>query len=156
MIYVNNLPVADRERAKVLLSQYDHLTRIIGVAAIPLAVFATGAVVRTFGTPYKILAPLGFMLGYYGIKGVMRGVLNRFYEVNALYFFQKYDHLTVDRPEDVKDPRRNYFKVDTSVYYRETADEIRGHGHHGDEHHHDHDTSTYYGPYPVSFDLTLV
>jgi hypothetical protein len=156
-LFLNNLQVADRERAKILLSQYEHLKACIKPIAFILGLFGSSAFIKFFGgASYKIMYPMGLYAGYIISKGFLINALNRYHQVNFLYYFQKYEHLTVNSIENIKDPRRNYFKVDTSVYYRESADDIRGHGHHGDHEHHDHDTSTYYGPYPVSFCLKLV
>jgi hypothetical protein len=158
LLFLNNLPVADRERAKILLDEWDHLKSCLRPVNAMLAVFFAG-VLSKFGFRYKSFYPLAFVGGYMSANFFTGSILNNHHHVNILYYFQKYEHLTVGDMKDIKDPRRSYFRVDTSEYYRQTADEIQGHhgdhgdAHHGAEHeeHHDHDTSTYYGPFPVIF-----
>jgi hypothetical protein len=149
ILFLNNIQVADREKAKKLVHNYNLLSSCIRPVSLVFSIFMTGALLKKVKMPYKILRVLGFMGNYLLANALIKNTLNSFHTVNCLYFFQKYEHLTVDSVSNIKDPRRGYFKLDTSVYYRETADDIRGHGHHDGEHHHDHDTSTYYGPFPV-------
>ncbi len=58
--------------------------------------------------------------------------------------------MSVANLDEIADPQRNHFRLDTDSYYRQSASDVAGHHgreeEHGDAH---HDTSTYYGPYPV-------
>jgi hypothetical protein len=87
---------------------------------------------------------------------LITGYFDHLYYENFSYYYHKYSHLAVDSLEEVRDPKRQHFKLDTDSYYRQTAQEILHSGHHGHDEHaagHEehHDTSTYYGPYPVNF-----
>jgi hypothetical protein len=68
------------------------------------------------------------------------------------FYYYKYSNLAVENLHDIEDPRRKFFKIDTTSYYRETANEILHKQHHAGGHGH-HDTSTYYGPHPVLYYL---
>ena len=149
LLFLNNLKAADRERVKVLLAHHEDLKKCVAPIAFALSAFLTGAAATTLRKifNYKIMGLVAFGLNYYSVKFWINRTLDNYNNTNMFYYFQKYEHLTVDDQSKIVDPRRKYFQVDTSVYYRQTADEILHHGHDSD--HHDHDTATYYGPYPV-------
>jgi hypothetical protein len=149
-LYLNNLKAVDRERVKVLLSHHNDLKSCVPAIAIPMSALFTGVCLKSFaGIKYKSFGLVAFWLYYNFSTVIFNSVLNHYKDTNLYYYLQKYEHLTVDNVSKIEDPRRKYFQVDTSVYYRQTADEILHHGHDSD--HHDHDTATYYGPYPVIY-----
>jgi hypothetical protein len=151
ILYLNNVPAADRERVKILLNQHEDLKKCILSIAFALSALLTGGAVQGLKKfiNYKIIGLVVFGLNFYSVKYWLNRTLDSYNNTNLYYYLQKYEHLTVDNITKIVDPRRKYFQLDTSVYYRQTADEILHHGHDSD--HHDHDTSTYYGPYPVKY-----
>jgi hypothetical protein len=151
ILFLNNLQAADRERIKVLLSQHGDLEKCIGPIAFAISALLTGSIMKSLNKliKYKAMGLVAFGLNFWSVKYWLNRHLDSYNNTNLFYYFQKYEHLTVDNVSKITDPRRQYFQVDTTSYYRETADEILHHGH--DSEHHDHDTATYYGPYPVIF-----
>lgn len=150
-IFSNNLPVEDRENLKTI-SEFDNVFRknfkyFSGLATL----FLSGLIVNkvNFGNSHYLkLATVA------GVYFVTNAVFTKYYtsylnDIISFYYY-KYQHLAVEDINEVKDKRRQFFTLDKSVYYRESAQDIRHAGHHpASEGHHDHDTSTYYGPYPV-------
>jgi len=90
-----------------------------------------------------------FGAAYFFSKCVINKIYLNYYNDSISYYYFKYQNLAVDNVSEAKDPRREFIELDKSVYYRETSEEIRHNAHHpANAGHHDHDTSTYYGPYP--------
>jgi len=58
--------------------------------------------------------------------------------------------LAVDNLSQINDKRRSLYDIDKSFYYKETTKDTRQAAHHPACFELGHDTSTYYGPYPVS------
>ena len=150
----NNIPVNDRSRLQTLVEFRQHAYSKLGWAAIVPAVFFSAILFRRVTLPYKLLYPVTFYLFYKLSHGVLFSQVDILLNDNISYFYHKYSHLAVENLEAVRDPRRQHFRVDTDVYYRQTAHELlhgaHGHGDHDAGAHEDHhDTSTYYGPYPV-------
>lgn len=150
-IYSNNMPVKDREELKNLM-RIDNLFRsnFSLIAGISTLFLGTGIFKSfNFGSSYF---KRGVVL--YLTYKTSQMVLNKFYTLYyndfATYYYNKYAHIATDNKEETKDKRREFIQLDTSVYYRESSQDIRHNAHHPASHgHHDHDTSTYYGPYPV-------
>lgn len=150
-IYSNNIPVQDREDFKSLI-HYDNIFRnnfkyLAGLAAL----FMSSGIfkVANFGSKHW----MKFLTVYacYKINHIAfsKVYLNYFNDMVSYYYY-KYQNVAVDDISEVKDPRREFINLDKSVYYRETSQDIRHKSHHpANQGHHDHDTSTYYGPYPV-------
>jgi hypothetical protein len=156
-IFLNNIPVKDREDIRTLYMNYAWMTNNLSYFAYIPAVLLTGFFYRLgAGTPvfkYKIMYPIVFGFSLFLARKYLNTTIYSGYADNMSYYFHKYRHLAIERPNEVEDPMRKHFRVDTSVYYRETANDILHSGHHGDGGHEGqgghHDTSTYYGPYPV-------
>lgn len=150
-LFSNNLPVQDREDLKTI-SEFDNKFRknfkyFAALATLYLSGFVFNNV--NFGQKYKyrLLTVAGAYLLTHAL--INKNYINYLNDITSYYFY-KYQHLAVEDVNEVKDKRRGFFSLDKSVYYRETAQDIKHAAHHpGSEGHHDHDTSTYYGPYPV-------
>jgi hypothetical protein len=160
-ILSNSIPVKDREQLKKLDRFLTHLNKNINLFSYIPAIFLTGFLFRLgsgsrlYG--YKIMYPIVFYVSLCLTRGVIKANLSDHYTSAISYYYQKYSHLSVDNINKINDPRRKFFRVDTSSYYRESPHDIihkqhhdAGHGGHGGNGGH-HDTSTYYGPHPVSF-----
>jgi len=155
----NNIPASDRVKLQKLVEQHQHfMDKMKWLALIPSCVF-TGFLYKQTSFRHKIMYPLVFGLSWMLTNHVLKTQLHILFTDNVSYYYYKYMHLTKGELSEIEDPRRKFFRLDTTAYYRQSADEILhsehghdgGHGGHGGHAH--HDTSTYYGPYPVSFTL---
>jgi len=152
----NNIPAEDRVRLQKLVDQHGHfMSKLKWLALIPTCVLS-GIFYKQVTLRYKILYPLFFAFAWRLSYSYLHSKFDVLFKDNVSYYYYKYMHLTKAETSEIEDPRRKFFRLDTSVYYRQTADEILngGHGHEGGGHgghggHEHHDTSTYYGPYPV-------
>jgi hypothetical protein len=150
-IFSNNLPVKDREELKALVNMDNLVGKSIKYFALLFSLFLSGYVFNKMNFAKKYHKRIGVVLAsYFANYGVLQNMYSyKFQEFTSHYYF-KFQHLAVDDINEIKDKRRSYFTVDKSVYYRESSSDIRHAAHHpANEGHHDHDTSTYYGPYPV-------
>jgi hypothetical protein len=150
-IFSNNLPVNDREDLKTITEYHNLFAKNFKYFAGLAALYLSGFVFNQVSYGQKHHMRLLTVIGAFALTNIMIKInyLSYFSDITSYYFY-KYQHLAVDSIQEVKDKRRNFFTLDTSVYYRETAQDIRHAGHHpASEGHHDHDTSSYYGPYPV-------
>ena len=150
-IYSNNIPVKDREDLKNLM-YYDNIFKNnFKYLSLVASIFITAGVCNTvhFGRNhfYKFLT--------FGLANcVAYSAINYFYQLSyndlVSYYYFKYQNIAMDNISETKDKRREFYQLDTSTYYRESSQDIRHNAHHpANSGHHDHDTSTYYGPYPV-------
>jgi len=150
-LFSNNLPVQDREDLKTL-SEFDQKFRKSFKYFAALAtLFVSGFVFNNGNFGKKYYYRLLTVAGVYFVTLAMinKNYLSHFNDLTSYYFY-KYQHLSAEDISEIKDKRREFIHLDKSVYYRETAQDIRHAAHHpASEGHHDHDTSTYYGPYPV-------
>lgn len=149
-IYSNNIPVQDREDFKNLI-HYDNIVRnnLKYIAAIA-SIFMSSGILKmcNFGSKHWMKF-LTIFVSYKFIHMSSNQLYLNYYNDMVSYYYFKYQNIAVDEKSQVKDPRREFINLDKSVYYRETSQEIRHKSHHPANHgHHDHDTSTYYGPYP--------
>jgi len=151
-IFSNNLPVEDREDLKTI-SEYDNKFRknlkyFAALASLYLSGFIFNQVNFKQQYFYRIITVVG---AYYLTHALInKNYMNYLNDITSYYYF-KYQHLAVEDINEIKDKRRSHFTIDKSAYYRESSHDIRHAGHHpANEGHHDHDTSTYYGPYPVN------
>ena len=149
-IYSNNIPVGDREDFKSLI-YYDNLLRnnLRYIAAISSLFLSSGVLkMANFGSKHwcKFLT----IYACYKIThmAMSKSYLNHYNDMTSYYYY-KYQNIAIDDVKDVKDPRREFINLDKASYYRETSQDIRHNSHHPASQGHDHDTSTYYGPYPV-------
>jgi hypothetical protein len=148
----NNIPVNDRLQLQKLVTFRIYYYKILRWVALFPTMVGCAFLFKRVTMPFKILYPIicYFMLKFNQLA--IHTYLDTFFTMNFSYYYHKYSHLSAERIEDLKDPSKRHFRLDTDVYYRQTADEISGHGHGHDEsagHGGHHDTSTYYGPYPV-------
>jgi len=81
---------------------------------------------------------------------IINRCIDRFTNFNAQLFYNqyyvKYAHLAKGNINEVSDPKRKFFKPDTSVYYRETPQEIYDQKSASQM----HDSSIYLGPHPFN------
>lgn len=150
-LFSNNIPVQDREDLKTI-SEFDNKFRKNFKYFAALAtLYISGFIFKNVNFGNKYYYRVLTVAGSYFITQAMinKNYLNYLNDITSYYFY-KYQHLAVEDLNEVKDKRREFFALDKSVYYRETAQDIRHSRHHpGSEGHHDHDTNDYYGPYPV-------
>lgn len=144
IIISSNIPASDRESMKVFMNYYTTFMKNVNLIALLPAIFLSGAIFSfgTFKQKYLYLVTLG--AAYYGSKGYLGGYFSNLGCHVMSYYYYKYAHLAVDNLNQIEDPRRKFFRPDTSTYYRETPQEI-----------YDrksakmlHDSSIYYGPHP--------
>lgn len=144
IILNTNIPASEREQLKSFENyNQKHLKNCTYASLIPTLFFCS-FLNKRFNLGY--LYVVGFLT--YGLYS--RALLkSRFHEYTTdylSYFYNKYADLAVDSFDKVNDKRRNFFKPDTSHYYRETPQEIY------DSKNADqlHDGSIYYGPHPFN------
>jgi len=156
-IFSNNLPVKDREVLKTV-SDYDIIIRQnLKYVSVLATLFMSGAIFNLCNFQQKHYFKFVTILSVYYITNafINKYYLNYYNDITSYYYY-KYQHLAVDDLNEVHDKRRSYFYLDKSQYYRESSSDIKHASHHpASEGHHDHDTSTYYGPYPVSFYILI-
>jgi hypothetical protein len=158
----NNIPSGDRVKLQKMVDQHEHLMKKTKwMALIPSCVLA-GFLFKQVSFRFKIFYPLFFGLTWFLSNNFIQAQFANLFNDNVSYYYYKYMHMTKSEYAEIEDPRRKFFRLDTSVYYRQTAEEIlhgghghdAGHGGHGGHGGHEHhDTSTYYGPYPVIYIL---
>jgi hypothetical protein len=153
----NNLPVAEKAKLNTLIELNAYFFRCLGYVALVPTVFLSGALFKVGQLPYKILYPIAFLFLWKINSSIIKSNFEVLFENNISYYYYKYRNLEVDTVEKVKDPRRQHFRLDTNVYYRQTPQDLlhsqHGHGDHGGDH---HDTSDYYGPYPVNNNYIII
>jgi hypothetical protein len=153
----NNIPAADRVKLQKLVETQEHFLKKFKYFSIIPGALLSGLIFKLTRMPYKILYPLTVYIMYRFSYGAMGTYSNYFFSDNLSYFYYKYSHLATNNMGEIHDPRRKFFRLDTNSYYRQTPDEILHGGHNGDDSGHGgdhgdhHDTSTYYGPYPVNY-----
>lgn len=145
-LLLNNIPAKDRENLKTFMVYYEKFFENIKTFAYIPSFFMAGALFKMWRPHKKILYPLGFF-GIVLLNQTLIASYLKTYANNYIgYFYHKYAHLTVDNIEKIEDPRRKFFRLDTSSYYRQSHEDILHKGHHGG--HHDHE-APYYGNSPV-------
>jgi hypothetical protein len=156
----NNIPAIDRVNLQNLVDQHAHfMSKMKWLALIPSCVL-TGLIYKQVSFRHKIMYPLLFGIAWFFTNAVLQVKFQNLFNENVSYYYYKYMNLTRTDAHEIEDPRRKFFRLDTNVYYRQTAEEIlhheHGHGGHGGNGGHEHhDTSTYYGPYPVILILNI-
>ena len=144
IILSNNIPVEDRERMKLFSNYVFNFKKNTNVLSFIATFFTASAVFSLLPIKVKYLKA-AFFLGCYEINKIMLfGFIDDLNHNVYSYYYHKYRHLAVDNVSEVVDARRKFFRPDTSVYYRETPQEI-----------YDskspallHDPAIYYGPHP--------
>jgi hypothetical protein len=147
----NNMPANDRVLLEKLTYADGYFRRKMGTFSLIPGTFLSGLIFSSFKLKYKILYPVLFYLSWSLANSALLTYFDSFQADNMSSFYYKYFTMTHKSLAEVDDPRRKFFRLDTDVYYRETADEIIHKEHHGEGHGGHHDTSTYYGPYPVFY-----
>ena len=151
-IFSNNIPAQDREDLKTI-TEYDKIFRKnLKYFSALAALYMSGFVFNSINFKQNYFARIAIVAGTFWVfnKLISKNYLNYFNDITSYYYY-KYQHLAVENINEVKDTRRKFFSLDISAYYRDTSQEIRHASHHPASLEHDHDSSTYYGPYPVSF-----
>jgi hypothetical protein len=146
VLFINNIPANEREKLKAYISYYSNENQKNRKA---LAVFP-GLLFMSLVTKYSQCKPwistglvvLGFWTGYKCVSAFS----DKFTSDYLSYFYNKYSHTAVGKISDVVDKRRQFFRPDTEVYYRETPQQIWD----SKNHHEQHDGSIYYGPHPFN------
>lgn len=149
-IFSNNIPVHDREDLKTI-TEYDNIFRKnLKYFSALAALYLSGLVFNSVNLRQNYLARIALVAGAYMFLNALvhKSYLNYLNDITSYYYY-KYQHLAVEDIRQTEDKRRSYFTLDKSVYYGETSQDIRHAAHHPASFEHDHDTSTYYGPYPV-------
>jgi hypothetical protein len=144
---LNNMPANDRENLKAFMNYYEKFFANLKTLSYIPSFFMAGALFKLWRPRTKILYPVSFV----GIVLLNQSIISSYFKSYANnyigYFYHKYAHLAVDKFENIEDPRRKFFRLDTTSYYRQSHDDILHKGHDGD--HHDHE-APYYGTSPVS------
>jgi len=142
----NNIPVEDRERIKKFMKYSEICTKNLNVVSFMLTTFTAGGFIHLF--PIKLIY-LKVAL-FFSLYKVNKYLISGYFEENKhhvfSYYYHKYKHTAVDKLSDIEDARRKFFRPDTSVYYRETPQEIY------DKKSPEmlHDPAIYYGPHPFN------
>jgi hypothetical protein len=145
----NNIPVEERMKLKTFENYYFKLIKNINILSLVPAIYFTGVVTKCFKghlDKKKFVVPI-LLLYFYSVSKVsltypVRSSASLFYD----YIMKKYDHLAKENLNDIEDPRRKFFRPDTTTYYRETPQEIFESKSHAQL----HDSSIYYGPHPFN------
>ncbi len=149
-LLLNNIPVQDRENLKDFINYYEKFFKSINTLAYVPSFFMAGTLFKYWRPKMKIIFPLTFLGILLSNQALLNGYLKCYANNYISYFYHKYSHLTVDNIENVEDPRRKFFRLDTTSYYRQTHEEILHKSHYAG--HHDHEVP-YYGPSPVNYCL---
>lgn len=150
-LFSNNIPVNDREDLKSLIDYDNKFRKNFKYVAFLGAIYSSGYIFNNVNFGNKYFYRLVTIAAAYTLFNLLihKQYLNYFNDLTSYYYY-KYQHLAVEDLSEVNDPRRKFFQLDKDSYYRESAHDIRHNAHHpANAGHHDHDTSTYYGPYPV-------
>lgn len=150
----NNIPVEDREAIKELSAYNTYVLENLNKIAIIPTFFLAGSLFSVMKLKLKALNILAASVIYLGTTNMLKALVSLRYSDIMSYYYNKYSHIAVDNLRDIEDPRRKFFKLDTTSYYRESANEILHKQHHAEGHGH-HDTSTYYGPHPVNIIILI-
>jgi hypothetical protein len=151
-ILINNIPVRDREELKNIMSFDNKLRSNFKYFFFVATIFAGTPVLRLCNFKKFYHKALALGATYFCISKPLNGLYTLYYNDIMSYYYYKYQNIATDNINETIDKRREFYRLDTSTYYRETSQDIRHNSHHpANSGHHDHDTSTYYGPYPVSF-----
>lgn len=148
----NNIPMHDRKMMETMTIFRNHFYSNLKYLGLIPTIFMSSILFKNFRMPYKILYPVVFGFLYKMNNFALTTYFEIYFTDNFSYFYHKYRHLAANDFTAIKDPSRQHFRLDTSVYYRQTPQEVlhSQHGHGGDDHGEaHHDTSDYYGPYPV-------
>lgn len=144
IIVSNNIPVEDRERMRLFSDYVFKCKKNTNVLSLISTFFTASAFFSIIPIRIKYLKAAFFYANYELNKLILFGTIEELNHNVYSYYYHKYRHLAVDKASDVVDPRRRFFRPDTSVYYRETPQEI-----------YDskspallHDPAIYYGPHP--------
>ena len=149
----NNLPLKDRENIKIYHTAYTRVLKNIDLLAIIPTFFLYKSFTRRFPPKYKA-SKLPIFIGSFAAGACfIRLFFKEALDANLSYYLHKYMGLAKENLLEIDDPRRKFFRVDTSEYYRDSLNDIvHPHGGHDDGHaggHGHHDTTNYYGPHPV-------
>jgi hypothetical protein len=148
-IYSNNIQVEDREDFKDMINYDQTVRKCFNYFSFLSAIFLYNGVLSGINYGNKQWMKLLTLCGcFFTTKFFVNNVYLNYYNDISNYYYFKYQNVSVDDVNEVKDPRREFFYLDKSSYYRESSQEIRHKAHHPASQGHDHDTSTYYGPYP--------
>lgn len=156
IIFSNNVPANDREAMKDLTEYHSHILNVVNKFALFPAIFVAGTLMTVVPMKWRIMFPIVFYASWKLSSAVIKSNFELRYNDIMSYFYYKYSSLAVDRLSDVNDPRRKHFRLDTTSYYRESAEDILHKQHHAGGSHGHHDSTTYYGPHPVITYLIVV
>jgi hypothetical protein len=146
IILSNNIPVEDREKLKKYGSYINIFNKNLDVMCLGAAYLFTVSLFSVAKSPliwYKIIFFLG---SFSGFKYLLKSETNLYDSHIYNYYFQKHKNVFVNDINDINDPRRKFFRPDTSEYYRESAQEIYDKKSPEKK----HDPAIYYGPHPYN------
>lgn len=144
IILSTNMQAKDRDKLLKMLNYYGMLIKNLNLLVLIPAIFLYAAFFKGVQFKHKFSAFGIFVFNYYLCRSFAQTPLNEMINKSMTYYYMKYQHISVNEFSEVKDKRREFFRPDTSIYYRETPQEIfdqKGH-------HLLHDGSIYYGPHP--------
>ena len=141
ILFSNNTLAHDREQMKLFQEELGRLSKKINlVSLLPTMLF--GSVLLK--TTSKSQTAFGLFTIYFSVNSLIKSYFSSLNSTFIGYYSKKYNHITVKNLNEVRDKRREFFRPDVSVYYRETAQEIYD----KKSAHEQHDGSLYYGPHP--------
>lgn len=151
-IFSNNIPVQDREDLKSVTEYHELFKKNIKYFSAIATIYFSGFIFNSANFKQNYFGRFAMIFGLYIFinSSIHYNYMNYFKDITSYYYY-KYQHLTVESMDHINDVRRSFFTLDKSSYYRETSQDIRHAAHHPASFEHDHDTSTYYGPYPVFY-----
>lgn len=141
ILFSNNMFAHDREQFKLFSDEVRRIDSKLNLIAIfPTMLFGSALLKNT----NKSTTAFGLFTLYYSFNCLIKSYFSSLNSTFYGYYAKKYKNIFVDNLNEVKDKRREFFRPDTSVYYRETAQEIYD----KKSAHEQHDGSLYYGPHP--------
>jgi hypothetical protein len=146
ILFNNNMQVQDRERLKSFFIYNSTLYKnILVISIIPGIAYASALSKTIFANnTFKLLNLANLVIGTFLAHRFLNGYVKDLDNQIGTYYMNKYENILVDNLNEVDDKRRKFFRPDTSVYYRQTHQEILDSKSPSQL----HDPSIYYGPHP--------
>ena len=141
----NNMNAEDRERLKQFYNYKKvHNKNLFAFSLIP-STFLYGLIKTFYGSnAYKMEGVILFLFSYSACYYLINRYVGGLDSHVASYYYHKYANETVSDLSEISDKRRQFFRPDTSVPYRESHQEIYDRKTPSEL----HDSSIYYGPHP--------
>jgi hypothetical protein len=141
----NIIPAADRTLMREYSDYFQYVQSYRPIASLIPVIIVYGALTKNLNVKpgLKIAMAIGT---YFTINVLVQKYVNFYGALFYGQFYAKYSNLATENINEVQDPKRKFFKPDTSVYYRETPQEIYDQKSASQL----HDSSIYLGPHPFN------